>query len=516
MIDPSTMSFGAERIGWVLIHFLWQGAAIAVVFAIGRRWGFRNPRARYRFGCLALASLVLAPIVTAVVLLGPSPALVADRSSPALLGAAASPSSGWSWLVATWLAGVIAMTVRTARGWLGIRRLLADASDYILPPALRRVVERFGLRRRVRFLQSHAVGSPATVGWFRPVILLPTAMLCRLNVAELEAIVAHELAHVRRFDYLVNLVQVASETLLFFHPAVWWISRSIRIEREYCCDDQAVIAVGDPLHYATALTRVAELHLALATTSAKLAPAATGGSLVDRVRRLLDGGGAPPPRAASWWAISAVAVGVATIGLACLTPEGSAPGTDHGDHEMVASVPAETDATDGARTWDWLPDEVSRWAPQVQAAAERHGVDPELLAIFVWVESRGQPAVQSPMGAVGLMQVMPATAKEIARARGLPEPDEQALRDPELSLDLGAWLVARELQQFRVADDPLRSVELAAAAYNAGPRRVRAHLGQDAPLRDETTLYSAKIRQLYGERSDARENARKPSKSPAP
>ena len=141
-------------------------------------------------------------------------------------------------------------------------------------------------RARSRLLESALVDVPTVIGWMKPVILLPASALAGLSPAQLEAILAHELAHIRRHDYLVNLLQTLVETLLFYHPAVWWLSRRIRIERENCCDDLAVSLCGDPVAYAQALADLEELR----GRGGQLVMAANGGSLVHRVRRLL---GAP-------------------------------------------------------------------------------------------------------------------------------------------------------------------------------------------------------------------------------
>ena len=124
---------------------------------------------------------------------------------------------------------------------------------------------------------------PTVIGWLKPVVLLPASALAGLAPNQMEAILAHELAHIRRHDYIVNLLQTVVETLLFYHPAVWWLSRRIRAERENCCDDLAVSLCGDPVAYAAAL---AELE-GLRSTTGELVLAATGGSLLQRVRRLL-------------------------------------------------------------------------------------------------------------------------------------------------------------------------------------------------------------------------------------
>jgi hypothetical protein len=124
---------------------------------------------------------------------------------------------------------------------------------------------------------------PAVIGYFRPMLLLPVSALSGMSSQQLEAVIAHELAHVRRHDYVVNVFQQFAENLLFFHPAVWWVSGQIRKEREHCCDDLAVLACGDVLSYASALLNLEEQR----GRAPRLAVAATGGSLVGRVRRLL-------------------------------------------------------------------------------------------------------------------------------------------------------------------------------------------------------------------------------------
>ena len=141
------------------------------------------------------------------------------------------------------------------------------------------------------------------VGAVVPVLLLPVSALSGLTPRQVEAVIAHELAHIRRHDYLVNLVQSAVECLLFYHPAVWWVSHVIRVEREHCCDDLAVLACGDPLMYARALTNME----ALRRGDVGMAMAASGGSLLSRVRRLV--GARPPDRlGSSGWVLAAVTV----------------------------------------------------------------------------------------------------------------------------------------------------------------------------------------------------------------
>src|SRR3974377_1751725 len=139
-----------------------------------------------------------------------------------------------------------------------------------------------GISRMIRYCQSIHLEVPVVVGWIRPVVLLPVSAITGLSQVQLEAVIAHELAHIRRYDAFVNLFQVAVETLLFYHPAVWWLGKRIRAEREHCCDDAAVAICGSPVTYARALARLAEMK-----PSPQLAMALNGSPLVDRVARLL-------------------------------------------------------------------------------------------------------------------------------------------------------------------------------------------------------------------------------------
>src|SRR5881396_918641 len=211
------------------------------------------------------------------------------------------------WAVALWLGGVLLLSARLASGLLATWRL-ATTGTRPVPEAWRQALARLATRLRVsppvRLLASALIHVPAVIGWWRPVILIPVSVLTGsgLTPLQLDALLAHELAHVRRHDYLVNLLQSVIETLLFYHPAVWWVSHRIRVEREHCCDDLAVAACGDARCYATALLAIEQLRAASA-----LALAASGGSLLDRIRRLLSPAAAEPfPR----WLAGVVGVGL--------------------------------------------------------------------------------------------------------------------------------------------------------------------------------------------------------------
>ena len=166
-----------------------------------------------------------------------------------------------------------------------------------------RIASRLNLRRAIRIVELPHIDVPLVVGCLRPSVVLPIAAIAQLDAAQVEAILAHELAHVRRHDYLVNLMQTLAETLLFYHPAVWWLSARIRDEREHCCDDVAVAVCGDPVGYAAALT---ELE-AWRSRELSLAAAATGGSLLIRVRRILRVEISEDSRTSPWTVAIAVA-----------------------------------------------------------------------------------------------------------------------------------------------------------------------------------------------------------------
>src|SRR5581483_1379781 len=211
-------------------------------------------------------------------------ALPAMAAAPAAVPAAL-PVPWTGWLVACWLAGIALLSVRALGGMVltqGLRK-----SGFALPEELLcrcRVLQmRLRLGIAVRFAQSRAVSVPLVVGWLKPAILIPVAAIASLPPQQLDALILHELAHIRRLDAFTNLFLMLAETLLFYHPAIWWVSRRVRNEREHCCDDVAVAHSGDVATYVEALA---------ALESSRAMPAfalsARGGLLKARVARLLN------------------------------------------------------------------------------------------------------------------------------------------------------------------------------------------------------------------------------------
>ena len=379
----------SEDLGWVLVHSLWQITLVAALYALVAMV-LRNRSAvlRYLLGCAAMVAMLLLPVVTYGVLpdevtsppvvasseslvepgdepLGPimvdsgelvpqedtvgepstsaanfasSPIITAEEPfSLATVSQAVRP-----WLPtasAVWLLGVLTLSLRPLAGWFRVRRLRTKGVSPLSESTGRvcdRLVGRLGIRHAVEFAQSTLVQTPAVVGFFRPIVLLPVSTIAGLTPAELELILAHELAHIRRHDYLVNLAQTVLEALLFYHPAMWWVSSQVRRERENCCDDMAVALSGDRATYIRALAQLEEHRIAAP------ALAATGGSLLMRVRRLL---GMPTTefgyRNTTTWLAGLLLIALVGATLANTNPDAESSSSREALPELTSSQEAE-------------------------------------------------------------------------------------------------------------------------------------------------------------------------------
>jgi len=293
-------------IGMALLHFLWQGVAIAAAAFTGMTL-VRRAASKYVVAVAMLALMMASPVITFLVLTQKHDVQVTTASATGL--SAAKPESaaissetaqffslgsadagrGSSiyllWFVEGWFLGVVVLSLRPAAGFLLIERMRIKKGAPVTGALRERCLElqrRLGLSRVVQYCESLQLQAPAVVGSFRPVVLLPLSALTGLSAQQLESVIAHELAHVKRLDPFVNLFQIAVETLLFYHPVVWWLSKRIRAERENCCDDVAISVCGNPIEYARALATMAEWKSAPA-----LAMAANRSPLAERVARLL-------------------------------------------------------------------------------------------------------------------------------------------------------------------------------------------------------------------------------------
>jgi beta-lactamase regulating signal transducer with metallopeptidase domain len=301
-IDAFRAQVWVEPLGWTLLHAIWQTTVITVATWLAlRQYGVRlRPQARYGVCCAALGLSVAAAVLTFASLIA-----TLDRSGMVNSVAAAAPVAGGiapamippslsagavlalPWVVLAWMIGVVTRALWITSAWLAVRRLVRSASepvDVMWVRVLERLQRDLRVDHHVGLRLSVLVDVPCVIGWLRPIILLPPAACLGLSPRQLEAVLAHELAHIKRHDFLVNSLQRIAEALLFYHPGAWWMSRQIRIEREHCCDDAAVAVCPDVVGYARALTA---LEVGRSASGPLLA--ATGGDLVGRIRRLLSG-----------------------------------------------------------------------------------------------------------------------------------------------------------------------------------------------------------------------------------
>ena len=328
--------FVLGKSGWTLLHSTWQLAIIAVLIGCILATQ-RSSRAKYRTAFVGLILMAITPVAffvwslsssnssadlfsaasaeqTVAIVHGMSvdartQSLVeelaadsiveaenaAESVSTATMTTASAPAatrrSFVVWLVPCWLVGVFLLSVRQIGGWYLAVRVVGHSAlikTHAARDCLDRLTQSMNINRVVRLFQSDAVTTPMVLGVIRPCLIIPTSLFSCLTPEQLTAIFAHELAHLRRNDFLQNLLQIVIETMLFFHPGVWWISRVIRLEREHLCDDLAVDVVGQPIRLAEALLAIQSLGLG--ARPLPLAQAATdhrGSAMLQRIRRLI-------------------------------------------------------------------------------------------------------------------------------------------------------------------------------------------------------------------------------------
>lgn len=365
MISEFTPSILFQSVGWSLLHFLWQGTLVAgVTYLLLSCWPRKKSNARYAISCLALAAMVLCPVFTLSTLLtreiakttpAASVRLNSEATTERVATVSRSPSKpkktttkraatreplqkfepaeearsapaeshGFVWspdsikqqvepafpiLIGLWVFGVLFLSSKFVLGWREAHLLQQSGSriEGELNGSLSRLKRKLNIRRTVDLRKTVSVHSPMVVGWLKPVVLFPISALTQLSPDQLTAILAHELAHIRRADYFVNLVQNVVEILLFYHPAVWWISKQIRLERENCCDDLVLAICNDKKDYVQALLKLEETRMG----NRKLVLASSGGDLVQRVARILDKHRRPKRKGWLAGVVSAALVGV--------------------------------------------------------------------------------------------------------------------------------------------------------------------------------------------------------------
>jgi D-alanyl-D-alanine endopeptidase (penicillin-binding protein 7) len=329
------------HIGATLLDSVWQAALIgleASVALIAARKA--RPQKRYLIACVALLMCLLWPLVELVARLHGGSA--GTSGTPVLgqvfSGTGATAGGGWqaflqahlAWLVACWAACACALGLRLALGLVWIRRSAStQRTDPHWNARLATMAAQFGITRTVRLRVVDTLASPVTAGWWRPVVLVPASLVSGMPPQLLEALLAHELAHVQRCDYLVNLAQSLVETILFYHPVVWWLSHRIRVEREQIADDIAARQLGEPRRLALALSELERLQF----STQHLAQAANGGDLMTRIKRLVR----PETQALTWKA----ALPVLAMATACIAgcAGTSTPRGEPLEHDAVTSKP---------------------------------------------------------------------------------------------------------------------------------------------------------------------------------
>jgi beta-lactamase regulating signal transducer with metallopeptidase domain len=442
-----------QILGWALVHALWQGCLLVALAAVGG--AALHGRARHRLNGLVLLLCLVLPVATGWRFHRPAPAeygqtatmdlaqaasatpLRNPPSRPLLVRLEASLQPRLPLLVALWALGASLMALRLGGGYalsLKWRRQAVPApGDW--QERLEALTRRMGIQRPIRLLLAGQGDTPMVLGLWKPVVLVPAALLTSLPLGYLEALLAHELAHVRRQDHLYNLLQSLAETLLFFHPAVWWLSARIRAEREELADDLAAQGLGDPRRLALALNALDDLQL---TLPHPLFPAlaARGGHLLTRIERLLS---PRPVGGSSWSFLTLLLAPCLVLALRAAAPEAPPIG-----------APAEVVA-------------------KLDALAAQEGLDPQLLRSMAWVESGFNTAARSPRGATGLLQVMPGTA----RTYGAKDLD-----DPAQVMAAGAKYLRFLLDRYQ------GDVQKAVAAYNCGEKAL-----DEGRVTEEATRY---------------------------
>jgi bla regulator protein BlaR1 len=328
-------------IGWTLVDFIWQGALIGCAVALALTL-LRNarPEHRYTVACVGLLLCLVWPAAELAARLSGTQALAVQPVLTLAAGLSAGPlDESWrvvlerslGWIVATWGVCAIALALRMIAGLLWLHNAAAnEARDPGWQVRLDRMAVEFGLTRSVRLRIVAELASPVTFGWWRPVVLVPASLVSGMPAHLLEALLAHELAHIGRHDYLVNLLQNVVEALLFYHPAIWWISGRIRVEREQVADAIAARQLGEPRRLALALSELEAIQF----STTHLAQAANGGILMQRIKQLVR----PDTQALNWKAAIPV-LGFALAALAgCTSTTPVNPFANMPDNSTTAPV----------------------------------------------------------------------------------------------------------------------------------------------------------------------------------
>jgi GWxTD domain-containing protein len=376
----------AAAVGWTLLHSLWEGAIMSAVLA-AVLVAAKSPRIRYAAACLAMLAILgvfgatlfhMAPHAAHV------PNVVKTLPFPVWNTAVMTSPNAWDpnltaiapWLAPFWIAGVFVFYLRYAAGFLSVSRLRRRGVCAV-PECWQQKLQTLGAQLRVSrpvlLLESSLAEAPMVIGHVRPLILMPVGLITGLPATQIETILLHELAHIRRHDFLINALQNLVDGLLFYHPAVWWISHVIRAEREKCCDDVVVGTSGNAHEYARALAALEETRW----SGREPAVAAKGGSLMKRIRRLLY----PTGPNVAWTPVLATAVLLITAAVTLGAWQQNEPLRSH-----VLKACPESARSSGADVTDynkWLDEDVVYIIDDAERAAFQKLTTDEERACFV-------------------------------------------------------------------------------------------------------------------------------------
>lgn len=294
----------AEALGWTLVHSLWQGLIITGIVALLLKIiPLRASGYRYGIALAGLLTLVVATGITFINLYTTesipttlytfSPAQdnfhIPDQTPDSILAIAYQfMDANMKWFIVCWFAGAIFFLLRVAGGSIYVsmlrRESLSMTDEWNV--RLQALAAQLTIQRPIALALSARVHAPVVLGYIKPLIIIPTGMISGLTTDQLEAIFLHELVHIKRHDYLVNVFQMFIEAFLFFNPFVWMLSSIIRNEREHCCDDAVVSRTGNAKLYAAALVQLEEVRLEQAGIALSLAE--NKNLLLKRIKRLME------------------------------------------------------------------------------------------------------------------------------------------------------------------------------------------------------------------------------------
>lgn len=344
-----------QVIGQTMLHSLWQGILVAGILVAC--WPFlRESTAANRYATFSLALLVLFGLVTSTFAYlygvstgGGTMSILAEpefwSATEGQVATAVSQAAGsgifFPILVMIWIAGMSIMSIKLILEWVYLERLKIHSAplDSKWQLKLDQLAEQLGLPRGIQLLQSKWVNSPVTIGMFRPIVLMPIGLINGLQTDQVACILAHELAHIRRHDFLVNILQSIVETILFFNPMVWWLSRLIREERELCCDDIAAGVTGDKRQLAYTLAKLEEWRMEV--PSLALGFNSQPNKAIDRIRRLIGQSGHTKVVTKGW---TSMVLLMAMITLVAFRPTEESPsselteGVEYIDSELVLEL----------------------------------------------------------------------------------------------------------------------------------------------------------------------------------